>query len=76
MLEIFQMKGKLLGCKYNSHSSLLATRAVSWGEIVKCSFCGAEQGEKREGCIHRLECHRLNIRSQYFPPVLYTVETS
>lgn len=35
MLEIFQMKGKLLACKYNGHSSLLATRAVSWGEIVK-----------------------------------------
>ena len=76
MLEIFQMKGKLLGCKYNSHSSLLATRAVSWGEIVKCSFCGAEQGEKREGCIHRLECRRLNIGSQFFAPFLYTVETS
>ena len=71
MLEIFQMKGKLLACKYNGHSSLLATRAVSWGEIVKHPLRCRTRRE-----VHRLEYHRLNIGSQYFPPFLYTVETS
>ena len=47
MLEIFQMKGKLLACKYNGHSSLLATRAVSWGEIVKHPlWCGTRREER------------------------------
>lgn len=47
MLEIFQMKGKLLACEYNGHSSLLATRAVSWREIMKRSLrCGTRREER------------------------------
>jgi len=47
MLKIFQMKGKLLACKYNSHSSLLTTRAVSWGQIVKRPLrCGTRREER------------------------------